>query len=179
VALLGPWGEIKQWANMESLPHWLLYAGGFLVLNLLVLPGLFGMTVLVAQRLTRLQTPWQRLFIDFSYTLIPMGLAAWIAFSVGFVLTNGSYALAVLSDPFGWGWNLFGAAHLPWTPASSELVGFVQVGVLTVGLLFSTNIAFCIARQIRPNKQQSFRLALPVTTFLAVVTLAFLRLYMG
>jgi hypothetical protein len=177
--LLGPWGEIKQWANMESLPHWLLYAGGFLALNLLVLPGLFGITTLVAQRLTRLQTRWQSLFIDFSYTLIPMGLAAWIAFSVGFVLTNGSYALAVLSDPFGWGWNLFGTANIPWTPAGSELVSFVQVGVLTVGMLFSTNIAFRIARQISPNRQQSFRLALPVTTFVAVVTLIFLRLYMG
>jgi hypothetical protein len=179
VVLLGPWGEIQQWANMESLPHWLLYAGGFLALNLLVQPGLFGITALVVQRLTRFQTRWQRLFIDFSYALIPMGLAAWIAFSLGFVLTNGSYALAVLSDPFGWGWNLFGTANLSWTPAGSELVSFVQVGVLTVGLLFSTNIAFRIARQISPNRQQSFRLALPVTTFLAVVTLAFLWLYMG
>ena len=34
--------------------------------------------------------------------MIPLGLAAWIAFSFGFVLVNGSYALAVLSDPFGW-----------------------------------------------------------------------------
>jgi hypothetical protein len=32
--LLGPWGWIKSWANMETLPHWGLYAIGFLAINL-------------------------------------------------------------------------------------------------------------------------------------------------
>jgi hypothetical protein len=177
--LLGPWGEIKRWANMDSLPHWLLYAAAFLTINLLLLPGLFAIVAAAIRRLARLEIPWQRLFIDFSYTLIPMGLAAWIAFSVGFVLSNGSYALAVISDPFGWGWNLFGTVNVPWTPIWPGLVSFVQVGVLTVGLLFSTNIAFRIARQMSRDRQRIFRTAMPVTLFLVAVTVAFLRLYVG
>ena len=39
--LLGPWGWLKQWANLVSLPHWAIYATGFLAINLLLLPGLF------------------------------------------------------------------------------------------------------------------------------------------
>lgn len=42
-------------------------------------------------------------------TILP-GLLAWIAFSVPLIFVNGSYIISVISDPFGWGWNLFGTA---------------------------------------------------------------------
>jgi hypothetical protein len=95
------------------------------------------------------------------------------------VFTNGSYALAVISDPFGWGWNLFGTANSLWTPLGSNLVGPLQTGVLTAGLLFAVQTAYRIARQQTLNYEQAFRAALPVTSFLAVLTLGFLWLYLG
>ncbi len=177
--LLGPWGWLKQWANMDSLPHWAGYAGTFLAINLLLLPGLFGLTTLVAQRLAGQRAPLRQLFVDYAYTLIPLGLAAWIAFSFGFVLTNGSYALVTLSDPFGWGWNVFGTASAPWTPLWPSLISFLQVGALTVGLLFAINIAYRIARQHSATHRQAFRALLPMVGFLASVTLVFLWLYLG
>lgn len=67
----------------------------------------------LARRITRQRQPLRRLFVDYAYALIPLGLAAWIAFTLGFVLVNGSYALVVLSDPLGWGWDLFGTASTP------------------------------------------------------------------
>ncbi|HXV44749.1 MAG TPA: 4Fe-4S binding protein, partial [Anaerolineae bacterium] len=114
--LLGPWGWLKAWANLTSLPHWAAYAATFLAANLLLLPGLFWLTTFAAQRIAQLQTPVKRLFIDYAYSLVPLGLTGWMAFTVGFVFVNGSYALSVLSDPFGWGWNLFGTQAAPWTP---------------------------------------------------------------
>jgi len=177
--LLGPWGWIKRWANMDSLPHWGMYAITFLIINLALLPGLFWLATWITRRMTGQQLPMRRLFIDYAYTLIPLGLAAWIAFSLGFVLVNGSYALATLSDPFGWGWNLFGTANAPWTPLWPTLIGFLQVGVLTVGLLFAVNLAYRIARQHVNQHRLAFVAALPVTGFMVMITLAFLRLYMG
>ncbi|MEZ4666509.1 MAG: 4Fe-4S binding protein [Anaerolineae bacterium] len=177
--LLGPWGWIKSWANLDTLPHWLLYAAGLWTLNLVILPGLFGLAAMVSRRLTGEQTSRREAFIAYAYTLVPLGLAAWIAFSLGFVFTNGSYALAVISDPFGWGWNLFGTANSPWTPLGLNLVGLLQTGVLTAGLLFAVHTAYRIARQQTLNHDQAFRAALPVTSFLAVLTLGFLWLYLG
>jgi hypothetical protein len=164
---------------MDTLPHWLLYAAGFVTFNLALLPGLFGLVVWFIRRLTHQQRPFRQMFIDYAYTLIPLGLAAWVAFSFGFVLVNGSYALPVLSDPFGWGWNLFGTSGTPWTPLGTSLIPFLQVGVLTAGLLFALNTAYKIARQQVVNHRPAFLATLPVAGFAVMVTLSFLRLYLG
>jgi polyferredoxin len=66
--LLGPWGWIKDWANMETIGQWGLYAAGFLTLNLLVLPGLFGLAAVVARQLGHIQTPARRVFMDYAYS---------------------------------------------------------------------------------------------------------------
>jgi hypothetical protein len=177
--LLGPWGWLKDWADMATLPQWAAYAAGFLAINLLVVPGLFWLTTLAARAVARLQVPVKRLFVDYAYSLVPMGLIGWIAFSFSFVFVNGSYAVSVLSDPFGWGWDLFGTRSVPWTPLLPGLVIVLQVGLLLVGLAFSTFIAYRISRQHARTDAQAWRGTLPVSGFLVGVTLVFLRLYLG
>lgn len=177
--LLGPWGWLKSWANMDSLLPWVLYALGLVVFNLALLPGLFALTVWVIRRIAPSPRPFRQMFVDYAYTLIPLGLVAWVAFSFGFVLVNGSYALAVLSDPFGWGWNLFGTANVPWTPLGTSLIPFLQVGVLTAGLLFALNTAYRIARQHYHHHRPAFMATLPLTGFALAVTWSFLRLFLG
>ena len=108
-----------------------------------------------------------------------MGLAAWVAFSLGFVLVNGSYALSVLSDPFGWGWNLFNTVDVPWVPAAPQLIAFLQTGVLVAGLLFSVQTGYKIAREQMKLHRKAFAVMLPNSVFLILVTLAFMWLYLG
>lgn len=177
--LLGPWGWIKGWANMETTGKWALYALGFLATNLLLVPGLFWLTTVGARALARIQTPVKQLFVDYAYSLVPMGLAGWIAFSFSFVFVNGSYAAAVLSDPFGWGWDLFGTRSVPWTPAWPGLALMLQVGTLLAGLVFSIIVAYRIGRQHAATDARAWRGTLPVAGFLAVSTLVFVRLYVG
>jgi hypothetical protein len=177
--LLGPWGWIKSWANMDSLPHWFLYAVGLWVFNLGLLPGLFWLTTLISRKVAGRQVPQREMFVSLSYTLVPLGLAAWIAFSLGFVFVNGSYAVSVLSDPFGWGWNLFGTADTPWAPFAPDVVSFLQVGALLIGLVFAVNTAYRIARQFYAEHQQVFLSVLPVTAMLTMMTGLFLWLYLG
>jgi hypothetical protein len=164
---------------MESLPHWLLYAGGFLGINLAVLPGLFLLVTILSRRVARVQIPARQVFIDYAYALIPLGLAAWIAFSIGFVFVNGSYALVVISDPFGWGWNLFGTAGAAWRPLLTNAIGFLQIGVLTAGLWFAVQTAYRISRQHNPLRQRAFAATLPLAGFMAAIVFVFTRLYIG
>jgi hypothetical protein len=177
--LLGPWGWIKDWANMETIGHWGVYAAGFLTLNLLVLPGLFGLTAIVARQLGHIRAPARQVFVDYAYSLVPMGLMGWIAFSFSFVLVNGSYAVAVLSDPFGWGWDLFGTGSVSWTPILTGLVPPLQVVLLLAGLAFSIVTAYRIGRQLTRSEVLAWRSTLPVAGFLTLVTFVFLRLYLG
>ncbi len=177
--LLGPWGWVKSWANMDTLSHWGLYVVGLWIFTLLLVPGLFWSATTVSRRLANQEASRRNLFIAYAYTLVPLGLAAWIAFSLGFVLTNGSYALSVISDPFGWGWNLFGTANSPWTPLWADLTGWLQTGVLTAGLIFATQTAYRIARQQCLQHRQAFVAMLPIASFLTATTFVFLWLYLG
>jgi polyferredoxin len=177
--LLGPWGWLKNSANMESVTHWLGYAGGFLILTLLVVPGLFWLTTAAARSVARLQVPVNRLFVDYAYSLVPLGLIGWIAFSFSFVFVNGSYAVSVLSDPFGWGWNLFGTRAVPWTPFWPDLMMALQVVFLLAGLIFSVVIAYRIGRQHAGSNNQAWRGTVPIAGFLTAVTLTFFWLYLG
>ncbi len=90
--------------------------------------------------------PLRRRFVEYAYVLVPLGLAAWVAFSLSFVLINLSYAWPLLSDPFGWGWDLFGTAGMPWTPYLSGLVPTLQVPILLLGLVAAISLAFKTAR---------------------------------
>jgi ferredoxin len=177
--LLGPWGWLKDWANMASLPQWAIYATGFLAINLLILPGLFWLTALAARTMARLQVPVKRLFVDYAYSLVPLGLIGWIAFSFSFVFVNGSYAISVLSDPFGWGWDLFGTRSVAWSPFLPGLMTFLQVGLLLVGLVFSIVTAYRIGRQHTHTDAQAWRGTVPVSGFLTAITLVFLWLNLG
>ncbi len=177
--LLGPWGWLKGWANMNSPGGWVLYAAGFLGLNLLVMPGLFWLATAASRALGRLTISPRQAFVDYAYTLVPMGLMGWIAFSFAFVFVNGSYALSVLSDPFGWGWNLFGTRDVAWAPFLPGVAAVLQGVALLIGLAFSISTAVRIGRQHAASENMAWRSALPITAFLAAVTLVFLKLYLG
>jgi hypothetical protein len=178
IILLGPWGLLKDAANFAHLGWWLVYAVIFVLFNLVILPGLFlGVAALGRLLGGRREVSLRSHFISTSYALIPLGLGAWIAFSLGFVLVNISYALPVIADPFGWGWNLFGLAQVPWTPLFPALVPYLQVPVLLGGLAFALYTLWRIQAEQRPYRPVAA--LLPPAAFLVTTTLAFLWLYLG
>lgn len=176
--LIGPWGALKETAAAVAAPGWFAYAAAFLALNLGVFPGLFWLAVRAGEALARpaaVRRSMATLFADYAVVLIPLGLAAWIAFSLSFALINFSYAWSVLSDPLGWGWNLLGTADLPWTPYLSGLAPYLQTPVLLIGLVAAMALALRTARQ----HDQPPRAALPVAFFCVAATLGLLGLYLG
>ncbi len=177
---LGPWGWLKDWANLISPAHFLLYAAGFLLINLALVPGLFYLATALARRLGDLrQVSSRRLFTHLSYALVPYGLLAWMAFSLSFVLVNGSYAISVASDPFGWGWNLLGTANFAWMPFMPELLPHLQVVLLIGGLVAGVYVAGRILEQDEVPWEKALWAALPVAGFMLALTAAFLKLYLG
>ena len=47
---------------------------------------------------------------SFAFTLVPIAIGYHLAHYLTFLLVQGQYIIPLLSDPFGWGWNLFGTA---------------------------------------------------------------------
>ncbi|MBI2916765.1 MAG: 4Fe-4S binding protein [Chloroflexi bacterium] len=180
--LLGPWGWLKGWANLGSgVPlHYLVYIVGFLVVTLALTPGLFLGVCWASRRISGAHSPSLRqVFVTFSYATVPLGLMAWIAFTLSFVFINISYAIPLLSDPMGWGWDLLRTAHYPWTPYVPQMLPYLQVPILAGGLALSLLLVHRLALEIFPDPRHARRALLPVAVFLTAVTLLFLRLYLG
>lgn len=182
VIMLGPWGGLKDWANLGSgsIPHFIAYIGLLLGAMLIGAPGIFLAFTWAGKLLAKAkEVPLKRLFVSYSYTTVPLGLAAWIAFSLSFVFINVSYAIPVVSDPFGWGWNLFGTAGYQWTPYVPQVLPYLQTPVLVVGLAMSIVLGNRIARENLGDGPQARRSLIPIAFLLTAITLALLWLYMG
>jgi len=169
---------LKSAAYSIGTPQWLVYALTLLGLIYVILPGTFLIAVALGRMLSKSKETLQKSFIAFAYALVPLGLMAWIAFSLSFVFASLSYLWPALSDPLGVGWNLFGTANVAWQPYFMSIVPFLQAGVLIGGLLWA-----CItARRIAAERQAARRVtlqALPVMGFCFVITAGLMGLLIG
>ena len=184
VVMMGPWGFIKDGANVLTWKAWAVYAGAFLLWALLVFPGIFWLVSAISRVLSKkageAQAPLKRFFVAYSYTLVPLGMMAWIAFSFGILLPNGSYVLSVISDPWNQGWNLFGTAGFAWQPFLTGLTPYLQILVMLGALLFSINIATKIAGQLFPSdSRRAVHSLIPVILFHMTAVAALLALFVG
>ena len=64
-----------------------------------------------------------RLALAFTFSLLPIALAYHYAHFLGFLFINGQRFIVLASDPFGWGWDLFGTAD-----------AVINIGILVAGV---------------------------------------------
>jgi hypothetical protein len=55
----------------------------------------------------------RELALDFAYSLLPIALVYNVTHYFTLILTQGVMIVSLVSDPFGWGWNLFGTIGHP------------------------------------------------------------------
>jgi len=183
VTLLGPWGTMKNWANISEMGDWigfLIYAGGIWLSSLVVLPGLWALAAVIGKRLSGTGSiPARTLFLRYSYLLVPLGLCAWIAFSIPLIMVNVTHILSTVSDPMGWGWNLFGTANLPWTPIFPEYLIYVQLPVLLFGLAVCLGRGTALAESLYGDRRQGVRSLFPFALLSTGIIAAFMILFAG
>ncbi|MEI7988922.1 MAG: 4Fe-4S binding protein [Chloroflexota bacterium] len=171
---LGSWGDLKSAAfAVGSIPWW-IFVAAFLLVSLGILPGLYIFAVWIGVRLSGERSSLKQALSNQGQALIPLGLMAWIAFTVSFAFVKFSYVLPVLSDPLGLGWNLFGSAHLAWVGESTPFTAFIQVIILLVGLFWSFLSVWRASESSQPIKQ-----AIPMIGFCFLFTLSMLWLLIG
>ncbi len=187
VIYLGPWPALKDWANIAEKKDWVgfsIYTATLWVGALVLVPGIYYLAVrlgftLSGARKAPGKLAVKDLFLPFAYPLVPLGLLAWVAFSFPLILVNGSYILMVVSDPFGWGWNLFHTAQIPWTPVIPHWTPYIQVVLLLTGAFYSLRIGYRHAQRLLGDPMRALKAFAPVSLVLCGFILAFLILYIG
>lgn len=81
------------------------------------------------------RTPWHPLAVRFVHSLVPIAFAYVAAHYFSFLVLEGQGGIALLSDPFGFGWDLFGTAAraINFTLLSAVAVWYAQVFAIVAG----------------------------------------------
>jgi len=172
--MLGPWAGLKGAAFAVGSLRWWIFVGGFLAVVLALIPGLFYAAVRLARGLSPEPGNVKETFNAYAAGLVPLGLSAWAAFSFSLLFSSGSYVWPVLSDPLGWGWDLFGSAGQAWSPYLSGLAPTLQAGVMMVGLLGAGRVVENVRRD--PHTPME---SWPVHLFCFITTIGLLWLLIG
>ena len=127
----------------------------------LAIAGLVGCVLLVAlayrgaiRIARRMVAETRSLAPEFVLSLVPIALVYAVAHYFTFLVIQGQYALNYASDPFGYGWDLFGTVDFSpnISPFSPNTVWYVQVGSLVGGHVAGLTIAHDRAVTILPER---------------------------
>lgn len=116
-------------------------------LLLCVAPVLFGLGYAGVMQAMNLLAPSGQLTgylaRRFVLTLVPIGIAYHLAHYFSFLLLAGQFVIPLASDPFGFGWDLFGTSlyRIDIGIVSARTTWFVAVGAIVIGHVLATWLA--------------------------------------
>ena len=90
-----------------------------------------------------------------------------------YLLVQGQTIIRLVSDPFGWGWNLFG------TSSYSTHIGFIdptfvwysQIGVIVAGHVVAIYLAHVVALRLLKNPALAIRSQYPMLGLMVLYTI--------
>ncbi len=106
---------------------------------------------------------YQDYFVRYAYAMLPIALFYHIAHNLEHLLMEGPKVVAILSDPFGWGWNVLGTAQWTIPPMISlDKLWIVQVLLVLVGHVYSLWVAQKTSLRLFGSAKAAFRSQLPM-----------------
>ncbi|MEZ5071587.1 MAG: 4Fe-4S binding protein [Bacteroidales bacterium] len=140
ILYLGHWPEVRDYVNILDKKNWDLFGIYALVLwsaVFLVVPGLVYALGWLGSRLGPAGTSPRQTFLTYAASILPFALMLWLSFVLPMFLVNVTFILQSLSDPFGWGWDFFGTASIPWHQVMPRFIPWMQAFALLGGLHLS------------------------------------------
>jgi hypothetical protein len=103
-----------------------------LTVFVLLVAGFYLLAVAGARAVAHAERPLRNAFV---FSLVPIALAYALAHYVSLLVNQGQFVIPLASDPFGYGWDLFGTADYSpnLTALTPNMIWYTQVAVLVVG----------------------------------------------
>lgn len=177
----GHWPVVRDFVNILDKKNWDLFGIYTLIvwtLALVIFPGIIYFTALAGKKLSGVTEKTRSLFFSITGSLLPLGLTFWIAFVIPMLFVNVTFILQSFSDPFGWGWDFFGTANIPWHQFVPGLVPWMQAGLIITGLALSLrNLGRTFRNGSIRDPEKLFLLVMPAAIFLITTATALLFFY--
>ncbi len=144
-------------------------AGGIVAFSLgmavtLAAPGLVLLAMAwVSRRFSGTEDSLKTTAISYAYALLPVALLYHLAHNSQHLLREGQRIVSLISDPLGWGWNIFGtAAWNTGTILSMAKIHPLQVALLVLGHAFAVYVAYHVSRRLMRQRGQRLRALAPI-----------------
>src|SRR5215210_4183813 len=165
-SLLGtpPWVRLEY---LTSLPETL----GIVVVPLVFLAVYLGF-VKLSQLLSEGYISFGQLAPAYVYSLVPIAIAYLVAHYYTLLLVQGQAIIALLSDPFGWGWDLFGTAKHEINAAliGTDTVWYSQVCLIVAGHVVAVYLAHVASLRLVRSPRLQTRMQYPMLALMICYT---------
>jgi hypothetical protein len=109
----------------------------------------------------------------FVFTLVPISIAYHIAHYFSYLFNGGQLVIPLLSDPFGFGWNVFGtASYQPDIGFVGPLLQwYVAVGAIVAGHVIAVYLAHVVALSTFGETRAALRSQIPIIALMVGYTM--------
>ena len=111
-----------------------------------------------------------RLFV---LSLVPIAIAYHLAHYMSYLLLAGQLVIPLASDPFGFGWNLFGTAAyaIDISVIDAKSVWFLAVGAIVIGHIAAVYLSHVMALRAYPDSRSAMRSQYPMLVLMVGYTM--------
>ena len=108
----------------------------------------------------------------FVYSLIPIALAYNIAHFLTLLIVEGQLIVPLVSDPFGYGWDLFGTTDYTKNIGviNAKHLWFLSVAVIVVGHIIAVYLAHSISMRLFKNRMKALKSQYPMLALMVMYT---------
>ncbi len=112
------------------------------------------------------------LALKFAYSLVPIAFVYNVTHYYTLIVSQGFTIVRLVSDPFGFGWNLFGTSDWLRTPVilDAGTVWHTQVWLILFGHIVSVYLAHIVALRVFPTSRRAILSQLPMLVLMVVFT---------
>lgn len=143
-----------------------------LLLSPLVYLALFAGFVRLAKAVTRTPVPTHELVLRFAMSLVPIAFVYHLTHYYTVFLVQAGQIVKLVSDPFGFGWNLFGTARWTIEPVMLDVgsIWLTQVVLIVAGHIVSVYLAHVEALRIFGSARPAALSQLPMLALMMMFT---------
>ena len=109
----------------------------------------------------------------FVLTLVPISIAYHLAHYLSFLAIAGQYAIPLVSDPFGYGWDLFGTKlyFINLAVINARIVWFVSVSAIVLGHVLAVYLAHRMALRVFGDNRAALVSQVPMVALMVGYTM--------
>lgn len=111
--------------------------------------------------------------LQFAFTLLPIALVYNVAHYYTLILSEGQRIIGLISDPFSFGWNLFGTANFypDLTIIDANFTWHFQVFLILLGHIAAVYLSHALALKYFPSEKEAIGSQLPMLLVMVSFTM--------